>query len=441
MLRGTTLVKRSAMLLLVFGVLLGAACAQTESVLHNFCATTGCTDGARPYAGLVFDQQGNLYGTTEQGGAQENSYGSGLVFKVNPKGEETVVYTFCAQTKCTDGEWPLAGLVFNQNGNMYGTTYYGGSSGEGTVFELSPNGKEKVLFNFCPEGGFSCTDGQNPWAGVTLDQKGNLYGTTFYGGANYNKDCDFGCGIVYKLTPEGGERVLYSFCAKPNCADGANPYAGVVLDQKGNMYGTAYNGGKSAFCYPLSGCGVVYKLTPEGKQTVLYSFCSQKNCTDGANPQGGLVFDQEGNLYGTTVAGGIDNQTYCLGTCGVVFKITPEGEETVLYSFCSQSGCIDGSSPASGLVFDQQGNLYGTTYYGGAYSNDTCSPYISGCGVVFKLTPQGQETVLYSFCAQANCADGALPEAGVIFDAKGNIYGTTQNDGADGEGVVFKITL
>ena len=442
MLRRTSLMKRSAMLLLVFGVLLGAAWAQTQSVLHNFCARVGCSDGEFPYAGLVFDQEGNLYGTTEQGGAQINGYGTGVVFKVSPQGKETVLYTFCAQTDCTDGDWPVAGLVFDQKGDLYGTTYYGGAYQEGAVFKLTPKGKESVLYSFCPQGGFSCTDGENPWAGVVFDQKGNLYGTTKNGGAVYNNsDCLFGCGVVFKVSPEGNETVLYSFCEQANCADGEEPYAGVVLDQKGNLYGTTYAGGnnKGRVCHP-AGCGVVFKLTPEGKETVLYRFCAKKNCTDGANPEAGLVFDQDGNLYGTTVAGGLTNQTYCPGTCGVVFKLTPEGKETVLYRFCAQSKCVDGDSPAAGVVFDQKGNLYGTTAYGGAYNNRLCDPYIAGCGVVFKLTPKGKETVLYSFCAQNDCADGSFPIAGLILDKKGNMYGTTQDDGTHSGGVVFKIT-
>jgi uncharacterized repeat protein (TIGR03803 family) len=377
MLRRTSLMKRSAMLLLVFGVLLGAAWAQTQSVLHNFCARAGCADGEFPYAGLVFDQEGNLYGTTERGGAQIDGYGTGVVFRVSPQGKETVLYTFCPQTGCTDGNWPLDGLVFDQKGDLYGTTYYGGAYGNGTVFKLTPKGKEAVLYSFCPQGGFSCTDGEGPWAGVVFDQKGNLYGTTLKGGAAYNSDCDFGCGVVFKVSPEGNETVLYSFCEQANCADGAQPYAGVVLDQKGNLYGTTYSGGnnKNRICDPAG--------------------------------------------------------------CGLVFKLTPEGKETVLHRFCAESKCVDGLGPAAGVVFDQKGNLYGTTYSGGAYSNRTCS---SGCGVVFKLTPKGKETVLYSFCAQNNCADGALPSAGLILDQKGNMYGTTRDDGAHSGGVVFKIT-
>lgn len=438
--RRTSLMKRSAMLFLVLGVLLGAASAQTENVLHSFCATAGCTDGEFPYAGLVFDREGNLYGTTEQGGDLINNYGTGVVFKVSPSGEETVLYTFCSQTGCADGQWPIAGLVFDQKANLYGTTYYGGITGNGAVFKLTPKGKETVLYSFCPRSGFSCTDGENPWAGVVFDQKGNLYGTTRSGGA-YNKDCDFGCGVVFKLSPQGDETVLYSFCELTDCADGEEPYGGVVLDQKGNLYGTTYTGGnnKNSDCHP-AGCGVVFKVTPEGKETVLYRFCSKKNCTDGANPLAGLVLGRDGNFYGTTVAGGLRNQTYCLGTCGVVFKLTPQGKESVLYRFCGQDKCVDGDEPAAGVVFDRNGNLYGTTYYGGAFSNRTCSPYIAGCGVVFKLTPQGKESVLYSFCAQDNCADGALPEAGVIFGKNGGLYGTTQNDGANSGGVVFKIT-
>lgn len=436
--RETFLTKQTVMqVLLAIGVLFGAAWAQTEGA-YSFCAKAGCADGEFPYAGVVVGPDGNLYGTTEQGGGSRNGYGTGVVFKVSPKGKETVLYTFCSQPGCTDGQWPIAGVVFDQKGDLYGTTYYGGDHGEGAVFKLTPKG-ETVLYSFCPAGGFSCTDGENPWAGVVFDPQGNLYGTTRNGGA-YSTACDFGCGVVFEVSPEGKETVLYSFCSQTNCADGAEPYAGVVFDQQGNLYGTTYSGGnQNGVCDP-SGCGVVFKLTPEGKETVLYSFCSHAGCSDGANPLAGLVFDREGNLYGTAEFGGRENQQDCPGTCGVVFKLTPEGKETVLYSFCAQTGCTDGLGPAAALVFDQEGNLYGTTYYGGAYSNPTCSPYIAGCGVVFKLAPEGKETVLYSFCAQNNCADGALPQAGVILDQKKrNIFGAAQNDGPHGGGVVFEL--
>jgi uncharacterized repeat protein (TIGR03803 family) len=372
MLRKIFVGKRSAtLLLLMFGALLGAAWAQTESVLYSFCTQANCTDGAYPQAGLIFDQEGNLYGTTLNGGASAGKDGYGVVFKLTPEGKYAALYTFCAQTNCTDGAEPEAGLVFDKKGNLYGSTLYGGAYGDGVVFKLTPKGKETVLYSFCAPRGSGCADGKWPGAGVILDQKGNLYGTTVEGGAS--SSCNgYGCGVVFKITPEGKETVLYTFCAQTNCTDGAAPYAGLIFDQKGNLYGTTYSGGGN-------GAGAVFKLTPKGRETVVYSFCAQggSKCTDGAGPSAGLVFDQKGNLYGTTLGGEAPRSD------GVVFELTPEGKETVLYSFCWQDNCTDGQNPYAGVVFDPKGNLYGTTASGGA---SDCFGY--GCGgVVFKLTP------------------------------------------------------
>jgi uncharacterized repeat protein (TIGR03803 family) len=421
--------KRTATLaFLVFGVLLGGAWAQTESALYSFCVQNNCTDGENPYAGTIFDQKGNLYGTTYTGGAYNECSGNehcGVVFKLSPKGKETVLYTFCAQTNCTDGENPYAGLVFDRKGNLYGTTVNGGAHGVGVVFKLTQEGKETVLHNFCARD--NCPDGYDSFAGLVLDQEGNLYGTAQHGGP-------YGGGVVFKLTPEGKETVLHSFCQQGYpCPDGAAPQAGLVFDQKGNLYGTTLYGG-------VYGGGTVFKLTPQGKQTVLYSFCAQNNCPDGESPSAALIFDQKGNLYGTTDGGGAHRG-------GTVFKLTPKGKETVLYSFCAYGGknCTDGVVPRAGLVFDQKGNLYGTTFEGGN-TNGTCS---FGCGVVFKLTPKGKETVLHNFCTQGgySCTDGAYPLARVVFDRKGSLYGTTMGGGGAknycygfGCGVVFKLT-
>jgi uncharacterized repeat protein (TIGR03803 family) len=325
------------------------------------------------------------------------------------------------QTNCADGAEPAAGLIFDRKGNLYGTTEYGGANNDGVVFKLTPRGKYTVLHSFCARD--NCKDGMSPQVGLVLDQQENLYGTTQYGGS-------YGGGVVFKVTPQGKETVLYSFCAQgPPCTDGANPLARLVFDQQGSLYGTTYRGGDQPGCGGY-GCGVVFKLTLEGKETVLYSFCTQANCADGAQPSAGLVSDRKGNLYGTTSGGGAYQS-------GVVFKLTPKRKETVLYGFCAQSNCADGALPLAGPVFDNRGNLYGTTPYGGA----------SGAGVVFKLTPKGKETVLYSFCAQG-CTDGYRPFAGVVFDQKGNLYGTTQYGGFSnyptdcykGCGVVFKLT-
>jgi len=425
MLHKTFLLKRSATLaLLVFGVLLGAAWAQKESVLYSFCAQTNCTDGDGPQAGVVFDQRGNLYGTTVNGGA----YGRGVVFKLTPKGKETVLYSFCADINCTDGYGPSGGLVLDQKGNLYGTAQYGGAFGAGLVFKITPEGKETVLYSFCAQGP-PCTDGVDPWAGLAFGQEGSLYGTTFRGGIHF--DCGgYACGVVFKLTPKGKETVLYSFCAQyknGKCTDGANPL-GLVVDNKGNLYGTTASGGAYNGCNTSGlGCGVAFKLTPKHKEMVLYSFCAHggDRCTDGENLNPGLVFDQKGNLYGTTAIGGSYD-------AGAAFKLTPKGKETVLYSFCAQAYCFDGYLPEAGLILDQKGNLYGTTFFGGNLEWSS--------GVVFSLSPRGNETVLYTFCAQNNCTDGALPLAGVIFDQKRNLYGTTWAGGAYGDGVVFKIT-
>jgi uncharacterized repeat protein (TIGR03803 family) len=393
-------------------LLLGSAWAQKESVLYSFCAQSGCTDGEYPYAGLVFDKKGNLYGTTYAGGL---SGFAGTVFAVTPSGKESVVHSFCAGgPPCNDGASPEAGLIFDTKENLYGTTAAGGTGcsgggGCGTVFKVRLSGKQSVLYSFQGD-----PDGAYPDAGLIFDTKGSLYGTTTEGGAS--SECDSnGCGTVFKVTPSGKESVLYSFCGQSNCTDGANPIGGLIFGTKGDLYGTTYAGGDP-------GPGTVFKLTPSGKEIVLYTFCLQAACADGEFPFAGLVFDTKGNLYGTARQGGAFKE-------GVVFRLTPSGKETGLYSFCRQSGCADGAFPDAALVFDKKGNLYGTTVYGGAFKH----------GTVFKITPSGKESVLYSFCRQSKCTDGADPYGGLIFDKKGNLYGTTSGGGAFAGGTVFKL--
>ena len=400
--------------------------AQTETVLYSFCSQSGCSDGSSPFAGLIMDKKGNLYGTTFFGGANCADYGDcGTVFKLTPSGSETVLYSFCTQSGCSDGREPVAGLIMDKKGNLYGTTSFGGAYGYGTVFKLTRDGIEAVLYSFCAHAP-NCTDGAMPLAaGLILDKEGNLYGTTPYGGTNCTQE--FGaCGTLFKLTPAGQETVLYSFCSQSDCSDGAEPLAGVIMDKKGNLYGTTAFGGASPECG--LGCGTVFKVTPAGKETVLYSFGSQSG--DGYYPEG-LIMDKKGNLYGTTGSGGANHN-------GTVFKMTPTGTETVLYSFCSQSGCSDGAWPQAGVIMDEKGNLYGTTIWGG---NLSC-PFGdgSGCGVAFRLTPAGKETVLYTLCSQSGCTDGASPYGGLIMDKEGNLYGTTNQGGAYGAGTAFKVT-
>jgi uncharacterized repeat protein (TIGR03803 family) len=249
------------------------------------------------------------------------------------------------------------------------------------------------------------TDGAFPYAGVIQDAAGNIYGTASTGGA-------FGHGTVFKLSKTGKETVLHSF---EGGADGVNPQAGLVQDAKGNLYGTTYGGGDN---HRDGCCGTVFKLSKTGKETVLYSF---KGGADGAFPQGGVIQNATGDLYGTTTSGGVSG-------VGTVFKLSKTGKETVLHTF---KGGADGDGPFAGLIQDAKGNLYGTTSYGG---DSACT---FGCGTVFKLSKTGKETVLYSF---KGGADGATPAAaGVMQDAKGNLYGTTYSGGTSNMGTVFKL--
>jgi uncharacterized repeat protein (TIGR03803 family) len=396
-------------------MLLGSAWAQTESVLYAFCHFDNCTDGEDPQASPIFDTKGNLYATA----SEEGSYGGGTVIRI-ASGRHRVLYHFCSLNNCTDGDGPVAGLIFDKKGNLYGTTGGGGAYGAGTVFKLTPSGHESVIYSFCP-GGHPCADGAGPSAGLIFDKEGNLYGTTYEGGVS-----GF-AGTVFKVTPSGHEHVLYSFCAQSGCTDGEKPWAGLVFDKQGNLYGTTANGGANGSACYGDGCGTVFKVTPSGKESVLYSFCAESGCTDGEIPYAGLVFDKRGNLYGTTLGGGA-NVGGCAGGdgCGTVFKVTPSGHESVLYSF---DGGDDGAFPYANLVFDKKSNLYGTAAGGGTYN----------WGTVFKVTPSGKESVLYSFCKQSGCDDGSSPVAGLIFDAKGNLYGTASDGGISAGGVVYKL--
>ena len=261
----------------------------------------------------------------------------------------------------TDGANPRAGLVQASNGNFYGTTRAGGASGYGTVFEITPSDELTTLFNF------DGTDGGQPFAGLVQASNGRLYGTTYVGGANDG-------GTIFEITPGGALTTLYSFCHQTGCPDGAIPAAGLVQAKNGDLYGTAAAGG-------ATNQGTVFKITPSGALTELYSFCHQRDCPDGAKPYAALIQASDGNFYGTTSYGGSSG-------AGTVFRITPGGALTTLHSFCSQIGCTDGLYPFAGLIQASDGNLYGTTSGEG---DDSLH------GTVFKITPSGTLTTLYSF--------------------------------------------
>ncbi len=305
----------------------------------------------------------------------------------------------------TDGANPTSSLIQGTDGNIYGTTYNGGANGFGTVFEMTSAGTLTTLHSF------DLTDGASLTAALVQGADGNFYGTSNSGGANNS-------GTVFKITPGGTLTTLYSFCPQNGCLDGQFPYAGLAQGSDGNFYGTATGGGANKW-------GTVFKITPGGTLTTLYTFCSQGGCTDGGAPYAGLVQGTDGNFYGTTSRGSGTNLT------GTVYKISPAGTLTTLYSFCSQSGCTDGSLPTGALVQGTDGNFYGTTSRGGANNS----------GAVFKITPGGTLTTLYSLCSQSSCTDGATPYGGLVQGADGNFYGMTSSGGANGLGTVFEITL
>jgi len=394
---------RAASAALAFAVMLGLGMgatqstqAQTFNVLYSF---TGSSDGGEPYAGLVRDAAGNLYGTAISGGA----FGWGVAFKVDPSGTETVLHSLGDGT--TDGRTPYAGLIRDKAGNLYGTTYEGGGigcvDGCGTVFKVDTQGTETVLHSFA--GG--TTDGCFPYAGLLLDKAGNLYGTTQSCGASNN-------GIVFKVSKGGKVTVLHNFAGGAN--DGANPlYGSLLRDTKGALYGVAQYGG-------TSNDGVVYKLSKTGALRVLHSFAG--GTTDGCNPYGTPAMDTLGNLYGTSVACGPSNM-------GVVWKVTKSGAEKVLHNFAG--GTKDGAQPIAGLILDAKGNLYGDTQYGGGTG---C--FGSGCGTVYKVSATGKLVLLHIF----EGSEGALPFGVVLRDTKGNLYGTAFLGGIPDWGTVWELS-
>jgi uncharacterized repeat protein (TIGR03803 family) len=359
-------------------------------VLYSF---SGGADGREPDADLFRDATGNLYGTTRNGGdTRQCPVGCGVLFELNPSGNETVLHTFNHMDG--NGLHPVVTLVQDAQGNFYGTTPLGGGNNDGVVFKIDQSGNYTVLHRF------SGADGSEPTRNLTFDAAGNLYGTTRFGG----NSCS--CGVVYKLDPSGDETVIHKF----NVADGQNPKAGVIRDAAGNLYGTTSDGGSR-------GLGVVYKIGATGKETVLLSF----NDKDGASPGSGLLIrDTAGNLYGTTESGGAHLE-------GAVFKVGPYGNDTTLYSFKGS----DGAAPLAGLTQDSAGDFFGTTALGG---NLGCGGI--GCGVVFELDASGIETVLHTFTG----SDGFYPFAGLIRDAAGNLYGATSNDDGSTGGVVFELS-
>lgn len=422
----------------------GDANAATVVTLHNFSSPD---QGYLPRGDLLVDQSGNLYGTTANGGNFENSCrdgGCGTVFELAPDGTETVLYAFAG---APDGSLPLAGLIADQAGNLYGTTASGGGGsvdhcgglGCGTVFKLAPDGTETVLYAFQGAGG----DGFYPAGDLLLDQAGNLYGTTQSGG---NVKCGgYGCGTAFELAPDGTETVLHIF---KGGTDGAWPgwgigSAGLIADQSGNLYGVTYAGGGSG-CGGY-GCGTIFRLAADGTETILHSFRGGHH--DGSNPAGSLTMDDAGNLYGTTLEGGSLGPRRCSNDgytgCGTVFELPSNGKIKILHHFIGR----DGAFPVGRIVFDAAGDIFGNTVSGGhGYKRVTGNPVCDnslaqymGCGTSFQLAPDGTETVLYPMAPKRG---GQVPFGGLAIDQAGNLYGTTISGITCNDycGTVFKIT-
>ena len=377
------------------------ASAQTETVLYSFCPKGGgCPDGKNP-GGLSADSAGNLYGATAYGGTGNG----GVAFKLTPLGQESLLYTFSRAPYF--GWQPTGQFIMDKQGNLYGTTSMGGTNslhfqvGDGIAFKLSPDGTETTLYNF---GAYS-TDGASPSAGLVMDASGNFYGTTELGGNRY--------GTIFRLTPDGVETILHTFANDDT--DGGYPSSSLVMDKNGNLYGTTSSGGSG-------GSGTVFEITAEGGYQILHSFAGG---SDGALPIASLTLDSKGNLYGTTYrANGLCCTNHDQGT---VFELTPGSDgswqETVLYNFIQQGDSCQ--QPASNIVFDRNGNLYGTTNQGGAWKG----------GCLFEITPAGKLTILHTF---GDGDDAANPYGNIVF-SHGNLYGTA-GGGAYGEGAVFKFT-
>lgn len=370
----------------------------TEVIVWNF---GNGNDGASPRSVPILGPDGAFYGTTLQGG----TYGTGTVYRITPDGKESTLWNFGA---ANDGRYPYGGLVMDDQGDFYGTTFNGGSNGEGTVFKLTANGVETVLWDF----GSNTNDGLNPYAGVIIATDGNLYGTTQNGGSA-------GYGTVFSLTPNGVETVLWNFWVTPG--DAQSPMAGLIQASDGNFYGTTTSGGYADY-------GTVFSITPSGNERVVWSFIPSSGVpSDGVAPDAPLVEDADGWLWGTTFLGGEWGTPQRVNNSGSVFRLSKSGDQENVWVRFGRSGSADGVSPQAAVMFGRDGNIYGTTSRGG--NNDL--------GTVFKVAPAGQETVIWSFGAGS---DGTIPFASLIQASDGSLYGVTATGGAYGGGVLFKLS-
>jgi uncharacterized repeat protein (TIGR03803 family) len=406
--------KMSCVLLLTFAAIVGQAQSFTALAILNG------DNGQNPWWEMTLAQgiDGSFYGTTVRGGSS-----IGNIFRIEPNGTLNTV-----NFDGSGGAYPTAGVVLSTDGDFYGTTSSGGTASNGVLYKFNRDGKLTTIYDFC---GTICSGPAYPEGPVILGTTGNFYGTSANGG---NLKCEpsvDGCGTVFELTPKGVLTAYYSFCTKPNCPDGYAPYAGLTQGTDGNFYGATTEGGIGENGY---GFGTIFKITPGGHFTTLYNFCSQPNCADGTQPFATLIQAADGDFYGTTTGGGNSS------TAGTVFKITPTGILTTLYSFCAQPDCADGGYPYAPLMQATDGNFYGTTSSGGTDQLD-CSFIVPGCGTVFEITPAGVFTTLHYF----SNTDGASPRGGLLQATSGTLYGTASYGGdfvcPQGCGTIFSLDV
>lgn len=366
-------------------------------------------NGDRPQTPPVQAVDGNLYGVTFAGGANL----AGAVYKLTPNGALTILYSFCSLPGCADGKYGSDSIVPGADGNLYGLTVNGGSADSGIVFKLTLQGQFSTIYNFCSQP--NCADGSAP-NGLLLASDGNFYGTTMTGGAHQ-------VGTIFKLTPQGVLTLLHTFCSQPGCADGYdidNSFGTLTQGTDGNFYGVTDRGGSEARVCSHGGCGTAYQITPEGKFKTLYTFCSELDCADGANPNW-LFQAADGFFYGATAISGRN-----LPQGGTLFRLTPQGNLATLYHFCVQSACANGDEPVWLLQASSGGPFYGATLRGGA---STKCP--DGCGTLFELAG-GKPVVLHSF----DGFDGAFPFS-MTQATNGIFYGITAGGGSDQLGTLF----
>jgi hypothetical protein len=440
--------------LAVLSLLSSASAEWREKVLYSFQG--GATDGSSPAGGVVFDAAGNLYGATDQGGGECPPAQCGIVFQLSPPAKsgdpwtETVLHIFKGNAS-GDGNTPVGSVIIDSSGNLYGTTGYGGTGncvllgekvGCGTVYELSPPTQkggawtETVLYSFP-----TAKQGYLPNGNLVFDKVGNLYGATMFGGG-YGTTCNpyyQYCGAVFELSPpkqkgrKWTEKALHSFAgieSGKTSGDGASPNGGLVLDSDGAIYGTTSAGGLNCSHHSGLGCGTVFRLTSainnghaSWSETVLHRF--DPGQSDGGSPPAGVLLDSKGRLFGVTQTGGQVG-------FGTIFQLAPSSghagtwTETILYSFTGQQ---DIGSPQAGLTFNSRGDLYGTTLGG---------PYFSGIAFRLARPVRGSSWVFTNLYSLRGTPDGHYPAATLIFDASGDLYGTTQGGGTEGDGTIFE---